>query len=371
MNKIVHRLRYNINISKAFYDALYINDSSFKGYNIATASMVSEVAKAQMTEGALPSYQATKLDSGLTVLSESVTVPSAVQLGIFLNVGSRDETPEQSGSMLSLKHTYLKTAINTNETVNYGIAQMSGGEFDMDYNRENTFYHAQCLSHDVVDVFGMMADCTFEPKNVVAASVGMSKLEEAHKLDAQLGGNQLFSDNIFTAAYGTEGLGNALVGSRNNVSNLTANVIQQFQLGNISADRVVISATGIENHNEFVDLVSEKMNLTQLGSGSQQRSPAQYFGGEIRNYQDSHNVHVAVAFEGANYADALPLFVAQEILGQGRKTGVLQRELLNKHVFINNVQAFSDSYSDSGLFGLKLAGSAAHVLFRSCRSMKL
>jgi hypothetical protein len=33
-------------------------------------------------------------------------------------------------------------------------------------------------------------------------------------------------------------------------------------------------------------------------------------------------------------------------------------------VFVNNVQAFSDSYSDSGLFGLKLAGSAAHVLFR-------
>ena len=31
--------------------------------------------------------------------------------------------------MLSIKNTYLKTALNTNETVNYGIAQMSGGEF--------------------------------------------------------------------------------------------------------------------------------------------------------------------------------------------------------------------------------------------------
>ena len=29
--------------------------------------------------------------------------------------------------MLSIKNTYLKTALNTNETVNYGISQMSGG----------------------------------------------------------------------------------------------------------------------------------------------------------------------------------------------------------------------------------------------------
>ena len=77
--------------------------------------------------------------------------------------------------MLSLKNTYLKTAINTNETVNYGIAQMAGGTFEMDYNRQNAFYTVDCLSHDVIDVFSMMADCAFEPKNFVSAGVGANK----------------------------------------------------------------------------------------------------------------------------------------------------------------------------------------------------
>lgn len=36
--------------------------------------------------------------------------------------------------MLLLKHAFLKTAINTNETVNYGIAQMAGSNFDVKYN---------------------------------------------------------------------------------------------------------------------------------------------------------------------------------------------------------------------------------------------
>lgn len=30
-------------------------------------------------------------------------------------------------------------------------------------------------------------------------------------------------------------------------------------------------------------------------------------------------------------------------------------------MFINDVQAFSSSFSDSGIFGLKLAGSASHA----------
>lgn len=42
-------------------------------------------------------------------------------MGVLLDVGTRDETKETSGSLLSLKNTYYKTVVNTNETVNYGI----------------------------------------------------------------------------------------------------------------------------------------------------------------------------------------------------------------------------------------------------------
>ena len=34
---------------------------------------------------------------------------------------------------------------------------------------------------------------------------------------------------------------------------------------------------------------------------------------------------------------------------------------MDKSVFINDVQPFSTSFSDSGLFGLKLAGLVSHV----------
>jgi len=125
----------------------------------------------------------------------------------------------------------------------------------------------------------MLADCAFEPRNVVACNVGQSKLEDAHKLDAQTGGNHAFNDFIFTAAFGNSGLGNSLMGSRGNISNLIAQTVQKFQLANTTTNRIVISATGIENHQEFVDLVSEKMHFTQLSANKVDRQASQYKGG--------------------------------------------------------------------------------------------
>jgi processing peptidase subunit alpha len=42
-------------------------------------------------------------------------------VGFLMDVGTRDETGETSGSLLAMKNTYLKTLKHTNETINYGM----------------------------------------------------------------------------------------------------------------------------------------------------------------------------------------------------------------------------------------------------------
>ena len=66
-------------------------------------------------------YNVTELANGFTVLTESTTFPSNVNMGMLMNVGTRDETKETSGSLLALKNVYLKTLKHTNETINYGM----------------------------------------------------------------------------------------------------------------------------------------------------------------------------------------------------------------------------------------------------------
>lgn len=126
-----------------------------------------------------PSYEVTKLPNGVTVMTESVIVPSTAHIGIFVDAGTRDETPESSGSSLLLKNVCLKTMINTNETVNYGAFQMAGGNFEMDYTRESIYFRGSCLAHDFIDIVSIAADCAFEPRSVVAVNVGMYKNNQA------------------------------------------------------------------------------------------------------------------------------------------------------------------------------------------------
>lgn len=95
----------------------------------------------------------TTLSNGFTVLTESQTFPSPIHMGFLMDVGSRDETSETSGALQAIKNTYLKTLKHTNETVNYGMIQMSGGALTMEYDHEKTYFKGHCIEYDVIDMF--------------------------------------------------------------------------------------------------------------------------------------------------------------------------------------------------------------------------
>lgn len=116
-------------------------------------------------------YNVTNLNNGFTVLTESQVFPGAVHMGFCIDVGTRDETSETSGSLLALKNTYLKTLKHTNETINYGMIQMSGGNMQMDYDQERTYFKGHCIEYDTIDMFQMMVDLALEPRSVIAANV--------------------------------------------------------------------------------------------------------------------------------------------------------------------------------------------------------
>jgi len=54
-------------------------------------------------------------------------------------------------------------------------------------------------------------------------------------------------------------LGLPLKGFKNNVENLDSFTIQKFQVDKINPEKIIVCAAGVENHEEFVDLVNEKL----------------------------------------------------------------------------------------------------------------
>lgn len=146
-----------------------------------------------------------------------------------MDVGTRDETPETSGAMLALKNTYLKTLKHTNETINYGMIQMSGGSMTMDYDEEKTFFKGSCIEYDVIDMFQMMVDIALEPKGVLAANVARAKNGRSHDLFNHLSKFDPWAAQqglLLRTAYGYNTLGLPRLGMSKNIDNIDARMLQ-------------------------------------------------------------------------------------------------------------------------------------------------
>jgi predicted Zn-dependent peptidase len=134
-------------------------------------------------------------------------------MGVLLGAGSRDETPETSGSMLALKNTFMKTNTRTNEQINYCMVQMAGGELSMKYDQETNYIKGHCLSHDVYDYAQMFSDMVLDEKTVMDEEASQWRADEFFKLrDENITNQRRIEELWLQVAYGQIGLGNPLPG---------------------------------------------------------------------------------------------------------------------------------------------------------------
>jgi len=138
-----------------------------------------------------------------------------------------------------------------------------------------------------------------------------------------------------TTAYGYNTLGMPKMGLKSNVENLDARVIQDFQLSNITPDKVIVCANGVKSHREFVDLVDDHLGvLNPVRESEYTRTPSQYIGGEYRVMTESPMTNIILGYEGVTWGHPLmPAFaVLHMIFGQatGFSAGGPGKGMLNR-----------------------------------------
>jgi len=178
---------------------------------------------------------------------------------------------------------------------------------------------------------------------------------------------------LLKTAFGIKGLGMPLNGLKNNVSQLQAHVLQKFQLENITPERIIVVGAGIENHQEFADLVDAKLSFIPKTEGqTRQREQSEYIGGEHRVNSTDNSLTLALAFESVpwTHEDVFAFQVLNNLLGSsasfstgGPGKGMHARatkNLLNKLHYVDSANTINFNFSDSGLFGLSLTGPASN-----------
>jgi mitochondrial-processing peptidase subunit beta len=290
-------------------------------------------------------------------------------IGVYIDAGSRYETPETNGTAHFLEHLIFKgTQKRTQQQLEVEIENM-GGHLNAYTSREQTVYYAKVFKGDVPKAVEILADILQNSKLDTAAIERERPviLREMQEVEKQM--EEVIFDKLHETAYQGSSLGNTILGPVHNIESITRENLVDYIRTHYNGPRIALVGAGAVEHDRLVDLADK--HFGQLpGKGSAPkgvlveapRTPAPFVGSDIRMRDDAIPVaHTAIAFETGGWCDghAFPLMVLQQILGSwDRTTGTgallgsrMCRDLADS-CGAHSASTFNTCYKDTGLFGV-------------------
>jgi len=293
-----------------------------------------------------------KLSNGLTVASDPMPGLESAAVGIWVNTGSRNETPAQMGVSHMLEHMAFKgTATRSARAIAEEIEAV-GGILNAYTGREQTAFHARVLKDDVPLALDIIGDILTNP------SFEQGELERERQVVLQELGqardtpDDIVFDHLQSAIFQDQPLGWPILGEEKTVNGFSRPMLKDYMASGYRLESMTLVASGAVEHDAILKLAEEK--CAGLNRGAVPSTvPAHYVGGDFRSVEDLEQAHVAYAFPGLSNAD-VDYFVAQiyaTALGGGTSSRLFQ-EVREKRGLCYSVYAFSNGFQDSGFLGI-------------------
>jgi len=295
----------------------------------------------------------TVLDNGIRVLTKHMPYVRSVSMGVWVDVGARDESPSENGLSHLIEHMIFK---GTRLRSAYDIAKefdAIGGHTNAFTSFETTCYHAKVMDTRLESMVDILSDIflnsVFDPSEiererpVILQEIGMSEDNPEDYLQTLAG----------RAVWGDTPLGRSILGTRENVSGFTSQDVRHFFKRLYQPERILISAAGNLDHHQFVDLIREGFEKIGPGNGFPERTapPIRSVTGIF--HRDLEQEHLCINTPGIAISDPrrFAFSVLNTILG-GNMSSRLFQEIREQRGLAYSVYSFASSYMDNGLFGL-------------------
>ncbi|MFC1414918.1 M16 family metallopeptidase [Streptacidiphilus sp. N1-12] len=303
----------------------------------------------------------TVLPGGLRVVTETLPTVRSAAFGIWVGVGSRDETPVLNGATHYLEHLLFKGTERRSALDISSALDAVGGEMNAFTAKEYTCYYARVLDNDLplaIDVVSDMLTGSLirqedidTERDVVLEEIAMTEDDPGdvvHDLFAQV-------------MYGSSPLGRPVLGTVDTINALTRDQVAGFYKRRYRPEHLVVAAAGNVDHAKVVRQVEKA--FTAAGALSRTDVlPAEPRGGtrtlrttgkvEILD-RPTEQAHLVLGLPGLARNDERrwALGVLNSALGGGMSSRLFQ-EVREKRGLAYSVYSYSSSYADTGLFGI-------------------
>jgi len=299
------------------------------------------------------SYQETQINGGPLVLSHAMPAAQSVALGVFVDVGSRDETETQSGITHALEHMLFK---GTKQMDVHRLAEKLdelGGNANAFTSRERTCFHLHVLHEHWQEALDVLTSMVREPalpedewqreREVIFAEMAMVEdTPEEWIMDQHV--EALFPEHV---------LGQPVLGNHDALTSLSAHDLKHYLRQHYSAGRLLIAAAGHIDHEQLVDTVAALNWQPDTANIICRQAPSGLTSGVQALQRNGEQAQMVISFEGVAVAsDTRPqAWLSNQVLGGGMSSRLF-REVREKRGLAYSVGSHLSMLSDTGTWSM-------------------
>ena len=299
------------------------------------------------------------LPSGLRIVTEEVASVRSAAIGIWVNVGSRDETPAVAGASHFLEHLLFKgTTRRTALEISSSIESV-GGEMNAFTSKEYTCFYARVIDTDLPMAIDVISDL-ITSSVVTALDVDAERkvvLEEIAMRDDDP--SDLVHDLYAETYYGNTPLGRPILGTIDSINNMSRSSVFNYYKKRYLPQDLVVAVAGNINHKKVVQMVEKALSadgfLDVTGTpvirgNTAVKKPAQQAVGLM--IRPTEQAHMFYGMEGVARHDdrRFAMGILASALGGGMSSRLFQ-EIREKRGLAYSVYGYAQQYAGSGQIG--------------------
>ena len=299
------------------------------------------------------SVKKTTLKNGIRILTKKMPYVRSVALGVWVNVGARDETASENGASHFIEHMIFK---GTQKRTAFQIAKefdAIGGHTNAFTSMEMTCYHARVLDTHLEKMVDILSDIFLNSvfhanelereRLVILQEIGMME-------DAPEEYIHLLSGKAF---WGNHPLGRSILGTRQNITHFKPEALLEFFHRLYQPERIVVSAAGNLEHGRIVDAIAATFEAIKSQDGFPDRKTPLGRSLVDCHYRELEQVHLCIGTRGLSIAEPqrYAFSLLNTILG-GNMSSRLFQEIRERRGLAYSVYSFISSLFDAGMFGV-------------------
>jgi predicted Zn-dependent peptidase len=304
----------------------------------------------------------TVLPGGLRIITEAMPTVRSVSFGVWVGVGSRDETPALAGSSHYLEHVLFKGTKRRDALEISAALDAVGGEMNAFTSKEYTCFYARVLDNDLplaVDVISDMMTSSLVRRADVESERGVI-LEEIAMHEDDPG--DVVHDAFAEALFGDTPLGRPILGTVDSINSLQRSAINGYYRRRYRPENMVIAVAGNLDHAKVVRLVSRAFGemLGEVAQLERRPAPPRVGGkpplsrsGVAVVKRPTEQAHLVLGVPALSRVDErrFALGVLNGALGGGMSSRLFQ-EVREKRGLAYSVYSYASHHAETGTFGV-------------------